>query len=230
MTRGERPAIDVAGMKLAGSARTQQQRRLEAETKLLATARELISRKGWAGTTLADVGLTAGYSRGLAAHYFGSKAGLLREITRQINNSFFEQVYAAQPSQSGLEALLSFVSVYLGRKDPNWTNTRALLLLMTEALLNDSENADLMVEYNRSVLEYLRNHIRAGIEKGEIHPSISPSIAAEAIVGMLRGMMLQRLVQSSDIDASKMREQLLLLLRRALGATPESGMAVERGR
>jgi AcrR family transcriptional regulator len=217
-------------MKLAGSVRTQQERRLEAETKLLATARELIARRGWAGTTLADVGLTAGYSRGLAAHYFGSKAGLLREITRQINNSFFEQVYAAQPSQSGLEALLSFVSVYLGRKDPSWTNTRALLLLMTEALLNDSENADLMVEYNRSVLEYLRNHIHAGIEKGEIDPSISPGVGAEAILGMLRGMMLQRLVQSSDIGAPKMRDQLLLLLRRALGVTSESATLAEQRR
>lgn len=214
-------------MKLTGSVRTQQERRLEAETKLLATARELIARRGWAGTTLADVGLMAGYSRGLAAHYFGNKAGLLREITRQINNSFFEQVYAAQPNQSGLEALLSFVSVYLGRKDPNWTNTRALLVLMTEALLDDSDNADLMMEYNRTVLKYLQTHIQAGIENREIHPSISPSVGAESIVGMLRGMMLQRLVQSSDICAPEMREQLLLMLRRALRATPESGMPVE---
>ncbi|WP_077003128.1 TetR/AcrR family transcriptional regulator [Variovorax sp. KK3] len=200
--------------------RTQKDRRSEAEARLLATARSLIARRGWAGTTLADVGVAAGYSRGLAAHYFGSKSGLLHEITRQINNNFFDQVFQAPPCDPGLETLMSFVSVYLGRKDPDWTNTRALLLLMTEALLEDSGNAQQMTDYNRFVLAYLEEHVRLGIERGEIDAGIEPRVSAEAVVGMLRGMMLQRLVQGSDPQAGEMREQLVALLRRALGARP----------
>ena len=109
--------------------RTQQERRLEAETKLLETAREIVSRKGWAGTTLADVGEAAGYSRGLAGHHFGSKTGLLRAITLQINNTLMEELEKVPSPDAGLEAILSFISVYLGRRDPTWTNTRTLLLL-----------------------------------------------------------------------------------------------------
>ena len=66
-------------------------RRDEAEARLLTTARRLIARLGWAGTTLADAGEAAGYSRGLAGHYFGSKAGLLRAITGQINNNMMAE-------------------------------------------------------------------------------------------------------------------------------------------
>lgn len=195
--------------------RTQLERRQEAESRLLAMAREIVSRKGWAGTTLADVGEAAGYSRGLAGHHFGSKAGLLRAITQKINNSLMELIEAAPPARPGLESILSFLSVYLGRTDPRWTNTRTLLILLTEALLEGSENADQMVNFNASMFSYLEDQVRAGIRNGEIDRSISPAIAAEFIVGMLRGMMLQRLVRGGTIDTRAMHKQLLTLVGRA---------------
>lgn len=199
----------------AAAPRTQQERRQEAESRLLAMAREIVSRKGWAGTTLADVGEAAGYSRGLAGHHFGSKAGLLRAITQKINNSLMELIEAAPPARPGLESILSFLSVYLGRTDPRWTNTRTLLILLTEALLEGSENADQMVNFNASMFSYLEDQVRAGIRNGEIDRSISPAIAAEFIVGMLRGMMLQRLVRGGTIDTRAMHKQLLTLVGRA---------------
>ena len=201
---------------LSDAPRTQVERRAEAETSLLASARSLIARRGWTGTTLAEVGEAAGYSRGLAGHYFGSKTGLLRAITQQINNSFFEELQKAPPVPAGLETVISFVAVYFGRSDPEWTNTRALLLLMTEALLDDSENADQMVNYNTSVLAYLEEHIRQGIAQQEIDKSISPRIAAEFILGALRGVMLQRLVHGGDAGAMVIRKHVLTLVRRAL--------------
>lgn len=164
------------------------------------------------------MGVAAGYSRGLAAHYFGSKSGLLREITRHINDNFFAELQRAPPVPPGLASLMSFVSVYLGRSDPEWTNTRALLLLMTEALLEDSGNADQMADYNNSVLQFLEEHVRAGIAAGEIDASISPRVGAEAVVGMLRGMMLQRLVRGRNAGALEMRKHLLALLHRAFAA------------
>ena len=209
----------------AKPSRTQGERRAEAEARLLDTARQLIARRGWAGTTLADVGVAAGYSRGLAAHYFGSKSGLLRELTRHINDNFFAELRRAPPARPGLDALLSFVSVYLGRSDPEWINTRALLLLMTEALLEDSGNADALTDYNNSVLSYLEDNIRAGIAAGEIDPSISPRVGAETVVGMLRGMMLQRLVRGRKVGALEMRKHLLSLLQRAFAVTPARSAA-----
>ena len=206
---------------LAPAPRTQLERRSEAEARLLATARELVSRRGWAGTTLADVGAAAGYSRGLAGHYFGSKTGLLRAITLQINNTLMEELEKAPPAEAGLEAILSFISVYLGRRDPTWTNTRTLLLLMTEALLEGSENADQMVIFNASMFQYLEKNIRIGIGKGEIDKSVSAPLGAEFVVGTLRGMMLQRLVRGGDIGALAMRKHLVAMVRRAF-AVPAS--------
>ena len=200
---------------LAQAPRTQLERRLEAETRLLATARELVARRGWARTTLAEVGEAAGYSRGLAGHYFGSKTGLLRAITQQINNTLMEELEKAPRVEAGLEAILSFISIYLGRRDPTWTNTRTLLLLMTEALLEGSENADQMVIFNASMFHYLEKNIRIGIEKGEIDKAVSAPLGAEFVVGTLRGMMLQRLVRGGDVGAPAMRKHLVAMVRRA---------------
>ena len=198
--------------------RTQQERRAEAEGRLLAPARQLIAHRGWAGTTLADVGEAAGYSRGLAGHYFGSKAGLLRAITEQINDSLMEEVRKAPPAEPGLSAIVAFVAVYLGRKDPQWTNTRSLLNLMTHALIEESEHADLMVNFNVSMFKYIEENVRIGIQRGEINKSISPPVAAEFVIGTLRGMMLQRLVKGGDVQATALRKHLQVLIERALRA------------
>lgn len=222
--RAARPALSpirrAPAKAAADTPRTQVERRADAEARLLATARELIARHGWTGTTLAEVGEAAGYSRGLAGHYFGSKTGLLRAITQRINDAFFDELKKAPPVSPGLEAVISFVSVYLGRRDPEWINTRALLLLMTEALLEGSENSDQMVDYNTSVLQYLEENIRIGIAGGEIDKAVSPGIGAEFVVGTLRGMMLQRLVQGGDIGALAMRKHVVALVRRAFAPSP----------
>lgn len=198
--------------------RTQRERRAEAESRLLATARKLVAHRGWAGTTLADVGEAAGYSRGLAGHYFGSKAGLLRAITEQINNSLMEEIRRAPPAEPGLAAILAFIGVYLGRKDPEWTNTRSLLNLMTHALIEGSEHADLMVNFNVSMFQYIEENVRVGIRRGEIDRSVAPGVAAEFVIGMLRGIMLQRLVKGGDVQAATLRKPLQVMVERALRA------------
>ncbi|MFP3581906.1 TetR/AcrR family transcriptional regulator, partial [Arthrobacter sp. SIMBA_036] len=71
--------------------------------------------------TLADVGQAAGYSRGQAAQHFGSKGALLRALTLHITNSFADEMQAAPTQPEGLQAVLGYVRVYLGRSDPKWT-------------------------------------------------------------------------------------------------------------
>lgn len=195
--------------------RTQVQRRSESERRLVASALKVLARKGWVGMTLAEVGESAGVSRGLASHHFGNKTGLLRAITLQISDSFEAAMQASPPASEGLEAVLNFVSVYLGRKDRTWTNTRSTLLLLAEALVEGSENAQVLAGYIKRLFDYLEENIRIGIEAGEIHPGISPQLGAETVIGMLRGVMLQRLVEGRRRDMTDMRDHLLHIVRRA---------------
>src|SRR5918997_43476 len=156
------------GAKAGRPLRTQDERRAASERRLVAAACEVLARKGWIGMTLAEVGHKAGVSRGLASHHFGSKAGLLRALTKHIDDSCAALMRAAPPAAPGLASVLGFVSVYLGRTDPRWTNTRTLLLLMAEALIDGSENAPVLGGGMARGFEHLEEKNRIGIRKGGI--------------------------------------------------------------
>src|SRR5688500_4138595 len=64
--------------------RTQAQRRGAARAAIIETAIRLLADGGYANMTLADLGERAGYSRSLAAHYFGSKAKLLAAVVEHV--------------------------------------------------------------------------------------------------------------------------------------------------
>ena len=175
--------------------------------------------------TLAEVGQAAGYSRGLAAHHFGSKPKLLRALAAHINDNFMNELAAAHPRHHGLDALLGFVQTYLGRKDQRWTNTRALLVLMAEATTDDSETGEILALYNQNVLSFLKQHFQAGIAQGEIRPEVDPSAGATLILGALRGLMLQKLLKNSSVDLAANRNELLAMMVRSFARKPSAWLA-----
>jgi len=208
--------------------RTQAQRRSESERRLIDAAREVLARRGWVGMTLSEVGETAGLSRGLASHRFQNKAGLLNALTSHINEAYESALRAAAPQQPGLQAVLGFVQVYFDRTDPRWTNTRSMLLLMAEALIEDSENAAVLAVYTKRMFDYLEDNIRLGIAHGEIDPAIVPSVGAELVIGSLRGMMLQRLVAKDLRDLATVRDHLVRMIERTFAAPPRRRRSTPR--
>lgn len=214
------PASPDAALRQVAPRRTQIERRTEAEARLLAAAREIVARKGWVGMTLAEVGETAGYSRGLAAHHFGSKPSLLRALASHINDNFMRELDGGPQRRDGLDALLGFVQTYLGRSDERWTNTRALLLLMAEASTDDSETGEHLAIYNQRVLGFLEQHFHAGIANGDIRSDIDPASGATVIVGALRGVLMQKLLKNSSINLDAVKKELLSMMIRSFARKP----------
>ena len=79
--------------------------------------------------------LRAGYSRGLAAHRFGSKAGLVHALAGHIGQRFGEQREQAPAAPPGLHSILANIDFYFSRKGGAWTATRALLVMMIESCM-----------------------------------------------------------------------------------------------
>src|SRR5437879_5256464 len=106
--------------------RSQAERRDEAEQRLLNAAIRLVAEQGLEPITLADVGEAAGYSRGLPAHYFGNKAGLIVALARHLIDGFSRAVDRSGDPGRGLARLLGTVSFYIDSvvKDP--VRSRAL--------------------------------------------------------------------------------------------------------
>lgn len=209
--------------------RTQVERRASAEAKLLAAATHIVASKGWVGMTLAEVGRVAGYSRGLATHHFGSKSELLRALATYINDSFQREFGAHGPHSEGLSGLLDFIDFYLGRGDPTWSNTRALFVLMAEAITDDSETGRVLSTYNRNVLDWLVEYFRAGIISGEMRSDIDPMSAAATVLGAVRGVILQMLLKNEDLNLATIRRQIADMVRFGFSAdTPSADTSKTR--
>lgn len=195
---------------------TQAQRRQLAERKILDAALEIVARRGSVRMTLSEVGEAAGYSRGLPAHRFGNKEGLLKELVNTISERFTARSSTLPQRQPGLDTLRGQVTAYFERDDQRWIETRALLVMMTEGFMEDSYLNPHIGEYLRSTIERFAEQILYGIEQGEIRPDIDPTTAATLILGAMRGILHQRLV-FNDLDLSSLRNITMQMVERTLG-------------
>jgi AcrR family transcriptional regulator len=192
--------------------RTQKERRDQAEAALLAAAAELVVEQGVRSLTLARVSERAGYSRGLVTHHFGSKQALLERLSHATQTGFVPGLDGLPP---GLDRLLRLVDGYLGALGEVGVLHRAFLLLWAEAA-TASELAPIFRERDEAFRADLREDVAAGIADGTIRPDVVPDEVAIAVVGQLRGVGLQRLLDPRAVDTERLRRSITEHWRRAL--------------
>ncbi len=196
--------------------RTHSERREEAERRLLDAALAIVARRGSVRMTLAEVAETAGYSRGLPAHRFGNKAGLVHALAGYIGERFDQQRRQEPVVAKGLAAILGNVHFYFSRKGGGWTSTRALLVLMSEACMEpDSQLRQELAAYNQKALDWFEQQIRIGIDQGDIDHEADPAATAVILLGVMRGVMLQWLVDDR-IKLNAVRDRLLAIVEAVL--------------
>jgi AcrR family transcriptional regulator len=199
--------------------RTQQQRRDQAEAALLNAAAELVIDDGVHSLTLARVGERAGYSRGLVTHYFGSKQALLQRLAHATQSGFVPGLDGVPP---GLDRLLQLIDGYIGALGQLRMPNRAFLLLWAEAA-TAADLAAIFRERDEAFRADLREDITAGITDGTIRPDATAEDAAVAILAQLRGIGLQRLVDSPAVDTERLRRSVTGYWSRALALSSGCG-------
>lgn len=197
--------------------RTQAERRAEAERRMLQAAVRILAEKGFAALTLNEVGEAAGYSRGLPAHYFGRKDELLSAVGRYIVSRFSKGLRRPrnEPPLQGLAAILRTADYYLASVGQDPVTMRALLVILTET----TSHPDLfpaLVELNRASVDGFAEQIRIGQQQGEIGQEIDPDSHAVLILGQLRGIVTQWLIDRSAVDLDRVRASVALSFRRSL--------------
>ncbi|MDA0791016.1 MAG: TetR/AcrR family transcriptional regulator [Proteobacteria bacterium] len=84
---------------------TQAERTERSDQLMLEAAVELINERGTRGTRLKDVGIRAGYSRGLAGQRFGSIENLFAFVLRRVGDEWLDHLMQATRDQTGTEAV-----------------------------------------------------------------------------------------------------------------------------
>ena len=214
-----------ANGKTTESPLTQAERTARAEDSMIAAAIELLNTAGIQGTTLVAIGERSGYSRGLATHHFGSKAGLFRTVLKRMTAVWTEELVRALRGRTGIEAVTAAIDAHLAHVLRHPDYIRATNILWGAALDPSSEFKPNVAEFMRIQRRSVASWIRGGQELGEISPAIDPERIAEQYYGGLIGINNQWLV-SPDFDLAAaytdFKHNLVRLLR-APRKTPEPG-------
>lgn len=192
--------------------RTQAERRAATESALSVAAAEVIVEFGVGALTLARVGDRAGYSRGIVTHYFGSKQALLEAVARNAQSGLAAAVEGQAP---GVDRLVRFIDEYLASMADDGRGWSAFLLLWVQAATS-ADLADIMRDRDDYVREHLCEDVAAGIEEGKITAEVDPAAVAVAVIGQLRGIGLQLLLDPAAVDLHQLQRSVPALWRRAL--------------
>lgn len=200
---------------MRASRRTQEERRNEAEKRLLAAAAELIGEVGPSAVTLANIGERAGYSRGLATHHFGSKGAMMQRLVDSVTARFRDEVFAESASDAVLDQALGLVRAYFFELAHPRPANRARLVLWADAVATGAPDVRAaMLASDRTFRDELAKRIERGVSTGEIAAQVDPGAVATVIIGMLRGVALQAMLDDDiDLDACRAEVELVLAKR-----------------
>ena len=198
--------------------RTQQERTAESDRRLLTAAMRLIGERGYRGTSLAAIGEAAGYSRGLVTERFGSKQGLLWELVKRMLRVYRDEGRAHSAAERiGLDELCDMVDNHR-RALSSEISMRAFYALMFEAL---GPTPDLQAEFrtlHRSFRADIARMLRAGVAAGTIRADLDVEAQAMLVLGTLRGIAFQWLLEPDALALDAAYTELKHNLRRSLAS------------
>lgn len=189
--------------------RTQAERRAESDQRLLRAAAELITVRGIEGASLAEIGRRAGYSHGLVHRRFGSKDALIERLNSEAVGLFSAATIARVGRARGAAAVRILAETYFDLVHGPDAIARVHLVLWSEAVASGSGRRPYRATWDQRLRSALTSMIASGLEDGSIRRDLDPDSAAVVIVGLLRGVALQLLL---DPQAGSVRTAQVAVL------------------
>lgn len=152
---------------------TQAERTEISDQRMFEATVELILQHGTAATSLKEVGLRAGYSRGLAGHRFGSKDALFSFVLRRLGEIWLGQLTSVTRGLSGMNAVERAVDQHAQFCIDAPAQVRTFYTLWFEAVNTDTELSVAIQKIHR------RRHADV-VRWIESDPCIADSVKQEA--------------------------------------------------
>jgi AcrR family transcriptional regulator len=182
------------------SARTQEERNAIAKAKLCEAALELIALQGYDTTTLADIGVRAGYSRSLAQYHFGTKTVLavllLEEMGRRDTQTHVLKLPADATGTDAWRQLhihledswQNFCAMHDG-SDSNLAARGEMILCATATFSPDPVLREKLNEVSRVLTSHVAKAVRLCIRDGVLRADLNANNIALFYVTAIWGMV-----------------------------------------
>jgi AcrR family transcriptional regulator len=188
---------------MASGTRTQVERSALSDTRMAEAAVSLICERGAAATTLKDVGVMAGYSRGLASYRFGSKAGLWAFLVRTIGEEWVAELQLAVAGTTGLDTIHGAVDAHCRFLLESSDRIRAFYVLWFDSVGPDADLQAVIAGAHKRRQRDVEAWIRSGLQNDTIRPDADVRSVAEQFCAAIIGIVYQWLV--SPLEHSEVR-------------------------
>lgn len=214
MSKSKRPS---AAPTSKAPRRTQADRRAISEQRIIDAAMRVIGRKGTDRLTLSEVGAEAGYSRGLPAHLFGNKEGLLLRVVERYMSYIIGRTHFALPdweAGQGLQRLHRIIHTWvaIGVRLPEYFRT--YLILSGEAAREEPTKMSLALrarirKMNNRMREELARYLGQGKRHNEVDASVDPDHASMLLMSTLSGLLAFWVLDDNAFDLRKVTDRCL---------------------
>ncbi|WP_234683211.1 TetR/AcrR family transcriptional regulator [Bradyrhizobium monzae] len=182
---------------------SKERRRKESDRRMLRAAVALIGKHGTAGASLADIGIEAGYSRGLPVQRFGTKLRLLETVIDTIQDRFMRQVERRIDGRTGCEALAERIRIQMEAVRDMPDSAIALYHLIVDSTGTVPELKPRIAELHAVYRDNLRAYLLQARKLGELRNDVDIEQNVRAISGAISGICIQALVSG---DTRKLGE------------------------
>lgn len=205
--------------------RKQAERSVLSDRRLTEAAIELLVRRGIQGTTLQAVGEVAGYSRALATHRFGSKAGLFGNVLRVLSADWLAFVKDAVGDKVGLDALgaATDAAEEFIRERPD--EIKAMYLLWFMSIDPGADYTSNIGSVHKAQRRDVARWIAAGQRSGQVVRDVDPERVAEQYAASMAGIVYQWLANPTiglSVMFGQLKQDLYARLSNANLSAPRS--------
>ena len=180
-----------------------------ARSSLLHAALDIIAERGYQRASLAAIGERAGYSRGVVNFHFGSKAVLLATLVESMFDHWRRTTLGPIPESLGAaDALCAGLASVRDLALDSPSMVRAFYVLLFEALGPLPELRPRFASLHELLRADVAERIRAGINAGDVRSDIDPEAQAALLVGSIRGVMYQWLLDPGLLDLTRVFDEL----------------------
>jgi AcrR family transcriptional regulator len=200
--------------------RTQEERQALSDAAMASAAVALICERGAAATTLKDVGVRAGYSRGLAGYRFGSKAGLWSFLVHTIGEEWLAELRRAVAGTSGMATLHAALDAHCRLLVQSPERIRAFYVLWFDSVGPDPVLRAQIGRIHERRRRDVERWISHGVAAGTVRADADVGAVADQFVAQVVGIVYEWLVADPDAhDAERVlrrHEDLKAQMTRAL--------------
>jgi len=207
---------------------TQPERSALSDARMADAAVALICERGAGATTLTDVGLRAGYSRGLASYRFGSKAGLWSFLIRRIGEEWLTELQAAVAGTTGVDTIHAAIDAHCRFLLDSSERIRAFYILWFESVGPDPALRNAINGAHQRRQRDVEEWIRGGIEAGTVRPDVDVAAVAAQFCAAIIGIVYTWLV--SPLARAEVGHLHAGLKHQMTAALSPSATPVHRGR